>query len=88
MSVSEHAVFACEFAGGGGDKRRSGGRKSSVSVWISASDLLHLLDGTVCHACTQADNIIFVMSHAQIYIKQRFKSNARETWCVILVSES
>ena len=39
MSVSEHAVFACEFAGGGGDKRRSGGRKSSVSVWISASDL-------------------------------------------------
>jgi len=34
--VSEHAVFACEFAGGGGDKRRSGGRKSSVSVWISA----------------------------------------------------
>ena len=35
MSVSEHAVFACEFAGGGGDKRRSGGRKSSVSVWIS-----------------------------------------------------
>ena len=24
MSVSEHAVFACEFAGGGGDKRRSG----------------------------------------------------------------
>ena len=36
MSVSEHAVFACEFAGGGGDKRRSGGRKSSVSVWISA----------------------------------------------------
>ena len=38
MSVSEHAVFACEFAGGGGDKRRSGGRKSSVSVWISASE--------------------------------------------------
>ena len=36
MSVSEHAVFACEFAGGGRDKRRSGGRKSSVSVWISA----------------------------------------------------
>ena len=38
MSVSEHAVFACEFAGGGGNKRRSGGRKSSVSVWISASE--------------------------------------------------
>ena len=36
MSVFEHAGFACEFAGGGRDKRRSGGRKSSVSVWISA----------------------------------------------------
>ena len=34
-------------------------------------DLPHLLDGTVCHACTQADDIIFVMSHAQIYIEQR-----------------
>ena len=34
-------------------------------------DLPYLLDGTVCHACTQADDIIFVMSHAQIYIKQR-----------------
>ena len=38
MSVSEHAVFACEFAEGGGNKRRSGDRKSAVSVWISASE--------------------------------------------------
>ena len=45
MSVSEHAVFACEFAGGGGDKRRSGGRKSSVSVWISASEFALYRDG-------------------------------------------
>ena len=38
---------------------------------ISASDLLHLLDGSVCHACPQADDIIFIMSHAQIYTEQR-----------------
>ena len=50
MSVSAAADFAAEFTEGGGDKRHNGGRKSSVSVWISASDLLHLLDGTVCHA--------------------------------------
>ena len=39
MSVSEAADFAAEFTEGGGDKRHYGGRKSSVSVWISASDL-------------------------------------------------
>ena len=40
MSVSEPTAVSAvgEFAGGGGDKRRSGGRKSSVSVWISASE--------------------------------------------------
>ena len=32
MSVSEHAVSACEFAGGGGNKRRNEDRKLSVSV--------------------------------------------------------
>ena len=36
-SVSEHAVFACEFAGGGGDKRRSVCRKMSVSVCMSSA---------------------------------------------------
>ena len=32
VSVSEHAVSACEFAGGGGNKRRNEDRKLSVSV--------------------------------------------------------
>ena len=40
-------------------------------------DLPHLLDGTVCHACTQADNIIFVMSHAQIYIEPKNDTEAK-----------
>ena len=31
--------------------------------------LFHLRAGTACHACTQADDKIFVMSHAQIYIE-------------------
>ena len=39
----------------------------------------HLLDGTVCHACTQADDIIFVMSHAQIYIEQRMTLKLKST---------
>ena len=43
----------------------------TVLSWILLLDLPYLLDGTVCHACTQADDIIFVMSHAQIYIEQR-----------------
>ena len=38
---------------------------------ILLPDLDHVGDGTGCHACTQADDIIFVMSHAQIYIEQR-----------------
>ena len=43
----------------------------TVLSWILLPNLPHLLDGTVCHACTQANDIIFVMSHAQIYIEQR-----------------
>ena len=42
-------------------------------------NLPHLLDGTVCHACTQADDIIFVMSHAQIYIEQRMTRKLKST---------
>ena len=45
MSVSEHAVFACEFAGGGGNKRRNEDRKLSVSV-LDVFLLPHLHDGT------------------------------------------
>ena len=41
------------------------------------TNLPHLLDGTVCHACTQADNIIFVMSHAQIYIEPKNDTEAK-----------
>ena len=53
--------------------------KISLPSWILLPDLPHLLDGTVCHACTQADDIIFVMSHAQIYIEQRMTLKLKST---------
>ena len=71
MSVSEAAAFAAEFAEAVGDKRCNGHRKFFMSLLEFVSVLSHLRDGTSCHACTQADDIIFVMSHAQIYIEQR-----------------
>ena len=49
----------------------------TVLSWILLPNLPHLLDGTVCHACTQADNIIFVMSHAQIYIEPKNDTEAK-----------
>ena len=57
------------------------GNKNQPTVlsWILLPNLPHLLDGTVCHACTQADDIIFVMSHAQIYIEQRMTRKLKST---------
>ena len=61
MSVSEHAVFACEFAGGGGDKRRSGGRKSSVSVWISASEFALYTDKQEFNYCISVPVSVYLL---------------------------
>ena len=72
MSVSEPtAVFAVgEFAEAVGNKRRSEDRKSVYRLALEFfPSLFHLRAGTACHACTQADDKIFVMSHAQIYIE-------------------
>ena len=49
----------------------------TVLSWILLPNLPHLLDGTICHACTQADDIIFVMSHAQIYIEPKNDTEAK-----------
>ena len=66
--ANSHAKTACsDTLTEAGYARCGNENQPTVLSRISASDLLHLLDGTVCHACPQADDIIFVMSHAQIY---------------------
>ena len=68
--ANSHAKPACsDTLTEAGYARCGDENQPTVLSRISASDLLHLLDGTVCHACTQADDIIFVMPHAQIYIE-------------------
>ena len=70
--ANSHANTACsDTLTEAGYARCGNENQSTVLSWILLPDLPHLLDGTVCHACTQADDIIFVMSHAQIYIEQR-----------------
>lgn len=70
--ANSHAETACsDTLTEAGYARCANENQPTVLSWILLPDLPHLLDGTVCHACTQADDIIFVMSHAQIYIEQR-----------------
>ena len=70
--ANSHAKTACsDTLTEAGYARCGNENQPTVLSWILLPNLPHLLDGTVCHACTQADNIIFVMSHAQIYIEQR-----------------
>ena len=70
--ANSHANTACsDTLTEAGYARCGNENQPTVLSWILLPNLPHLLDGTVCHACTQADDIIFVMSHAQIYIEQR-----------------
>ena len=70
--ANSHANTACsDTLTEAGYARCGNENQPTVLSRISASDLLHLLDGSVCHACPQADEIIFIMSHAQIYTEQR-----------------
>ena len=70
--ANSHAKTACsDTLTEAGYARCANENQPTVLSWILLPDLPHLLDGTVCHACTQADDIIFVMSHAQFYIEQR-----------------
>ena len=70
--ANSHANTACsDTLTEAGYARCGNENQPTVLSWILLPDLPHLLDGTVCHACTQADDIIFVMSHAQIYIEWR-----------------
>ena len=70
--ANSHAKTACsDTLTEAGYARCGNENQPTVLSRISASDLLHLLDGSVCHACPQADDIIFIMSHAQIYTEQR-----------------
>ena len=70
--ANSHANTACsDTLTEAGYARCGNENQPTVLSCISASDLLHLLDGSVCHACPQADEIIFIMSHAQIYTEQR-----------------
>ena len=70
--ANSHANTACsDTLTEAGYARCGNENQPTVLSRISASDLLHLLDGSVCHACPQADDIIFIMSHAQIYTERR-----------------
>ena len=78
--ANSHAKTACsDTLTEAGYARCGNENQPTVLSWILLPDLPHLLDGTVCHACTQADDIIFVMSHAQIYIEQRMTLKLKST---------
>ena len=78
--ANSHANTACsDTLTEAGYARCGNENQPTVLSWILLPNLPHLLDGTVCHACTQADDIIFVMSHAQIYIEQRMTLKLKST---------
>jgi hypothetical protein len=87
--ANSHAKTACsDTLTEAGYARCGDENQPTVLSWILLSDLPILHDGTACHACIQSLKHFVACADFQLAESLLFKSNACETWCVILVSES
>ena len=87
--ANSHAKTACsDTLTEAGYARCGDENQPTVLSWILLSDLPILRDGTACHACIQSLKHFVACADFQLAESLLFKSNACETWCVILVSES